>query len=173
MTDGLREHQATSNNLITAINNLTTAISTHMDTPYALNHRLHDEGGSSKAILGAIDTCVAGHVQEINSCATANHAHLATQALRIQEQASDILHVMEDIKSTSEETVRTLSAIPMNLPSCSEYTQGSGTTSIDSNMLPKDDEHMDRNKAAILCRQQEEFLKGSEEALNAEEVDLD
>lgn len=51
--------------------------------------------------------------------------------------------------------------------------QGSGTTSIDSNMLPKDDEHMDRNKAAILCRQQEEFLKGSEEALNAEEVDLD
>lgn len=122
MTDGLREHQATSNNLITAINNLTTAISTHMDTPYALNHRLHDEGGSSKAILGAIDTCVAGHVQEINSCATANHAHLATQALRIQEQASDILHVMEDIKSTSEETVRTLSAIPMNLPSCSEYS---------------------------------------------------
>jgi hypothetical protein len=40
-------------------------------------------------------------------------------------------------------------------------------------MLPKDDEHMDRNKAAILHSQQEEFIKGGEEVSHVEEVGAD
>ncbi|KAG0008960.1 hypothetical protein BGZ81_003782 [Podila clonocystis] len=105
---------------------------------------------------------------------------------------------MEDIKNTSEETVRTLNAVPASLPSCSEYrgsitlaqihntqmrlfgdlspilpARGNGTTSVDSSMLPEDDEHMDRNKAVILHRQQQEFLKGGEEGSYVEDSDVD
>lgn len=119
MTESLREHRATSNDLVTAINKLTTAISTHIDTLQPpLNWRLKDEGNSSKTMPGDNDTCVAGHVRDINSCTTANHAQLRAPTLDIQEQASDIRQVMKDIKC--EETVRTLNVTPANLPSCSE-----------------------------------------------------
>ncbi|KAF9368214.1 hypothetical protein CPC16_005576, partial [Podila verticillata] len=69
---------------------------------------------------------------------------------------------LAQIRSTQEQLFGHLSPI---LPA-----RGIGTTSIDSSMLPEDDEHMDRNKAAILARQHEEFLEGGEEV--SYEVDV-